>query len=104
MDRKREKEGGRIQCFMKNEDRSLIDVEICRNYLFRQLCFLRGIGLLFVSFVSSISVLLLTHSVKPSYLVVFIVLSQSQATFPELGPDETFQSSSRAGVTNDNPK
>ena len=27
MDRKREKEGGRMQCFMKMEDKSLIDVE-----------------------------------------------------------------------------
>ena len=27
MDRKREKEGGRMQCFMKKEDKSLIDVE-----------------------------------------------------------------------------
>ena len=27
MDRKREKEGGWIQCFMKNEDKSLTDVE-----------------------------------------------------------------------------
>ena len=27
MDRKREKEGGRMQCFMKKEDQSLIDVE-----------------------------------------------------------------------------
>ena len=27
MDRKREKEGGRMQCFMKKEDESLIDVE-----------------------------------------------------------------------------
>ena len=27
MDRKREKEGGRRQCFMKKEDTSLIDVE-----------------------------------------------------------------------------
>ena len=25
MDRKREKEGGKMQCFMKNEDTSLID-------------------------------------------------------------------------------
>ena len=54
---------------MKKEDRSLIDVNKCRNYLFRQVCFLRCIGLLFGSFVSSISVLLLTHSVQPSYLV-----------------------------------
>ena len=27
MDRKREKEGGRMQCFMKKEDKSLIDVD-----------------------------------------------------------------------------
>ena len=27
MDRKREKEGGRLQCLMKKEDKSLIDVE-----------------------------------------------------------------------------
>ena len=27
MDRKREKEGGRMQCFMKKENKSLIDVE-----------------------------------------------------------------------------
>ena len=27
MDIKREQEGGRIQCFMKKEDKSLIDVE-----------------------------------------------------------------------------
>ena len=27
MDRNREKEGARMQCFMKNEDKSLIDVE-----------------------------------------------------------------------------
>ena len=27
MDRKREKEGVRMQCFMKNDDKSLIDVE-----------------------------------------------------------------------------
>ena len=27
MDRKREKEGGRMQCFMKKEDKNLIDVE-----------------------------------------------------------------------------
>ena len=27
MDRKREKEGGRVQCFMKKEDTILIDVE-----------------------------------------------------------------------------
>ena len=27
MDRKREKGGGRMQCFMKKEDKSLIDVE-----------------------------------------------------------------------------
>ena len=27
MDRKREKEGGRMQCFMKKEAKSLIDVE-----------------------------------------------------------------------------
>ena len=27
MDRKRVKEGGRMQCFMKKEDKSLIDVE-----------------------------------------------------------------------------
>ena len=27
MDRKREKEGGMMKCFMKKEDKSLIDVE-----------------------------------------------------------------------------
>ena len=27
MDRKREKEGGRMQCFLKKEDKSLIDVD-----------------------------------------------------------------------------
>ena len=27
MDRKREKEGGRMQCYMKKDDKSLIDVE-----------------------------------------------------------------------------
>ena len=27
MDRKREKEGGRMQCFMKKEDKSLPDVD-----------------------------------------------------------------------------
>ena len=31
-------------------------------------------------------------------------LHQSRATFSERGPDETFQSSSRAGVTTENPK
>ena len=31
-------------------------------------------------------------------------LDQSRATFSERGPDETFQSGSRAGVTNENPK
>ena len=31
-------------------------------------------------------------------------LCQSRATFSERGPDETFHSSSRAGVTNKNPK
>ena len=31
-------------------------------------------------------------------------LTQSRATFSERGPDETFQSSSRAGVTNENQK
>ena len=32
-----------------------------------------------------------------------LALNQSRATFSERGPDETFQSSSRAGVTNENP-
>ena len=38
------------------------------------------------------------------WLVESILLRQSRATFSERGPDETFQSSSRAGVTNENPK
>ena len=45
------------RCFMKKEDKSLIDVENVD-------CFLRRIGLLFYSIVSSISVLLLSHSVQ----------------------------------------
>ena len=32
-----------------------------------------------------------------------ILYIQDQATFSELGPDETFRSSSGAGVTNENP-
>ena len=32
MDRKREKEGGRMECFMKKEDKSLIEVENVVKY------------------------------------------------------------------------
>ena len=43
---------------MQKDDKSLVmvDVEnVCLNYLFRQLCFLRLIGLLFVTVVSHLS-------------------------------------------------
>ena len=33
-----------------------------------------------------------------------ITVAQERATFSERGPDETFRSSSWAGVTNENPK
>ena len=41
---------------------------------------------------------------KDDISTVADVIEQSRATFSERGPDETFQSSSRAGVTNENPK
>ena len=61
-----------MQCFMKKKDKSLIDEENVETTYFDN-CFLRRIGLRF-AFVSSISVLLLSHSVQLTF-GVFIVLS-----------------------------
>ena len=63
--RKREtdgqKEGGRMQCFMKKEDKSLIDVEHVETTYFDNSVSLPHLPPFFVS---SISVLVLSHSVQ----------------------------------------
>ena len=61
-----------MQSFMKKEDRSLIDVENVKTTYFDKCAFFAALSSFLLQFVSSISVLLLSHSVQltsPSYLV-----------------------------------
>ena len=74
LDRKRETQGGRMQCFMKKKDNSLIDVENLETTYFDNAAFFAALASLLLHFVSSVSVLLLSHSVQLTSISSFNAL------------------------------
>ena len=75
-----------MQCVMKKEDKSLARCRKCLNYLFRQMCFIRRIGLLFATILSYPSQSHSAQPTPPSSLVcsLFYPHSCQPVAYPEL--------------------